>query len=198
VRAFVLNYVVAGRERRLTIGRFGTWSAAAARAEAKALRRKVDAKIDPMEERKVQEDGAAAERAAPTVQDLYERYKNEHLPRKRPRSAADDKTMWEKLILPRLGTMKVSAVRSEDIDALHAEIGATRPVRANRVVEIIRKAFNLAIRWGWRNDNPARGFHRNQEEKRARYLSVSEILKLSEALAAHTEKSVPMPSSCSC
>src|SRR3981081_1587375 len=50
VRSFVLNYVVSGRERRLTIGRFPTWSATAAREEAKALRRKVDARIDPLEE----------------------------------------------------------------------------------------------------------------------------------------------------
>jgi integrase len=188
VRSFVLNYVVAGRERRLTIGRFPTWSATAAREEAKAHRRKVDAKIDPLEERAAQELAAAAERSAPTVRDLFERYKKEHLPHKRMRSAADDRSMWEKIILPRLGDIKVSAVRSEQIDALHAEIGATRPVRANRVVEVIRKAFNLAIRWGWREDNPARGVRRNQEERRARYLSSAELIRLSEALAQHPEK----------
>src|SRR5215468_10956541 len=52
VKSFILNYVVNGRERRMTIGRFPTWSATAARDEAKALRRKVDANIDPLEERK--------------------------------------------------------------------------------------------------------------------------------------------------
>ena len=44
--------------------------------------------------------------------------------------------------------MKVTTVKSTDIDALHADISATRPVRANRTIEVMRKAFNLAIRWG--------------------------------------------------
>jgi integrase len=96
--------------------------------------------------------------------------------------------MWEKLVLPRLGRLKVAAVTPADIDALHAEVGKTRPVRANRVVEVVRKAFNLAIRWGWRADNPASGVHRNREERRARYLAPTEILRLSEALAAHPER----------
>jgi len=54
VRSFVLNYVVYGRERRMTIGRFPTWSATAAREEARALRRKVDAKVDPLDEQEAQ------------------------------------------------------------------------------------------------------------------------------------------------
>jgi integrase len=56
------------------------------------------------------------------------------------------------------------------------------------MIEVVRKAFNLAVRWGWRADNPAMGVHRNREEKRVRYLSAEEILRLSEALAAHPEK----------
>ena len=188
VRSFVLNYVVHGHERRMTIGRFPTWSATAAREQAKSLRRKVDAGIDPLQEQHAQLRAAEAIRGAPTMTDLFERYAVEHLSRKAPRAAADDRSMWEKIILPRLGTMKVTAVTPTDIDALHADVGATRPVRANRVVEVVRKAFNLAIRWGWRTDNPALGVHRNHEEKRARYLSASEILRLSGALAAHTER----------
>ena len=39
-QSFVLNYMSAGRERRMTIGRFPTWSATAAREEARALRRR--------------------------------------------------------------------------------------------------------------------------------------------------------------
>ena len=188
VRSFVLNYVVHGQERRTTIGRFPTWSATAAREQAKSLRRKIDAGIDPLHEQAAQLRAAEAARAAPTVQDLFERYAAEHLPRKAARAAADDRSMWEKIVLPRLGMLKVADVAHADIDALHAEVGATRPVRANRVVEVVRKALNLAIRWGWRSDNPASGVHRNHEEKRARYLTASEILSLSEALAAHAER----------
>jgi len=187
-RSFVLNYMSAGRERRMTIGQFPTWSATAAREEARALRRKVDSGIDPMAEREAQDAAAAAERAAPTMDDLFTRYEAEHLPRKSLRAAADDRSMWRKIVLPQLGPMKVAAVRPDDIDALHAEVSRTRPVRANRMVEVVRKAFNMAVRWGWRTDNPASGVHRNREERRARYLSAAEVIRLSEALAAHPEK----------
>lgn len=187
-RSFVLNYMSSGRERRMTIGRFPTWSATAAREEARALRRKIDSGIDPMSERAGLDADAVAKRAAPTMADLFARYETEHLPRKSLRAATDDRGMWRNLILPQLGAMKVLQVKPTDIDALHAEISKTRPVRANRVVEVVRKAFNMAIRWGWRTDNPASGVHRNQEEKRARYLSITEILRLSAALAAHPER----------
>ena len=30
--------------------------------------------------------------------------------------------------------------------------------------------FNLAIKWQWRTDNPAKGIERNHEDKRERYL----------------------------
>jgi integrase len=122
------------------------------------------------------------------MEDLFARYEAEHLPRKSSRAAADDRSMWRKIVLPQLGTMKVTAVKPDDIDALHAEVSKTRPVRANRMVEVVRKAFNMAVRWGWRPDNPASGVHRNSEVKRARYLSAAEVMKLSEALAAHPEK----------
>src|SRR5215471_576195 len=148
----------------------------------------IDARIDPLDEQEAQRRAAEAARAAPTVWDLFSRYEAEHLPRKTARAATDDRSMWQQIVLPRLGSMKVDAVRPADIDALHAEVSTTRPVRANRVIEVVRKAFNLAIRWGWRADNPASGVRRNHEERRARYLSLQEILKLSEALASHPEK----------
>ena len=49
-RAFVLNYYRRsdGRERRYTIGGFPEWSAAAAREEAKRLKREIDGGADPV------------------------------------------------------------------------------------------------------------------------------------------------------
>lgn len=187
-RSFILNYVVAGRERRMTIGRFPTWSASAAREEARALKRKINIGVDPLKDRSADRSAAMEAQDAPTLRDLFERYDMEHLPHKAPRSAADDRSMWRNIILPKLSRAKVAAVTPSDVDALHAEISETRPVRANRVIEVLRKAFNLSIRWGWRADNPASGARRNPEEKRDRYLSPAEIIRLGDALAAHPER----------
>lgn len=181
-KSFILDYRIGGRQRRITIGSYPDWSVAAARTEAGNLKREVDLGRDPMGERH-------AERAAPTMRDLWDRYKRDHLPRKAARSQADETMMWEKLVLPILGKHKMADVTHTDIEALHRDITIQRgtPVRANRVIEVVRRAFNLAIRWEWVEKNPASGQLRNPEEKRQRYLSPEELSRLSAALEAHHE-----------
>ncbi|CCA91120.1 site-specific integrase [Novosphingobium sp. PP1Y] len=181
VRSFVLNYRVKGRERRITIGQYPTWKLLAARKQAEHLKRQIDLGIDPLDER-------ISDRKAPTVRDLFERYAIEHLPTKAPRSAADDRSMWIKDILPALGARKVSDLTSADCDELHRAISTKRPTRANRVIEVLRKALNLAIRWEWLERNPASGARRNPEPKRTRYLGRDEVGKLVRALEEHPEK----------
>ena len=181
-KSFVLDYRAEGRQRRITIGAHPDWTVAAAREAAKTMKRDVDHGHDPMGERQ-------AQREAPTVQELWERYEREHLPQKSARSQVDERIMWQKIILPRFGKMKLASITHDDVDALHRDITTIRgtPVRANRTVEVLRKAFNLAIRWRWREDNPASGVRRNPEEKRNRYLNKGEIAALARALNDHSE-----------
>lgn len=181
-KSFILDYRAEGRQRRITIGSWPDWTVAAAREAAKTLKREVDLGRDPMGERQAMRD-------APNVQEMWERYGREHLPRKAARSQADERMMWEKIILPRVGKMKVAQITHDDVDALHRDITEIRgtPVRANRTVEVLRRAFNLAIRWKWRDDNPASGVRRNPEEKRNRYLTRTEIAALAQALNEHSE-----------
>ena len=98
-RSFIFNYWIKGRERRLTIGQHPEWSVTAARTEAKRLRVEIDRGNDPLAERK-------EAHAAPTVADFCERYIEQHLPRKRTRSAGDDAGMIARYVLPALGSMK--------------------------------------------------------------------------------------------
>jgi integrase len=189
-RSFVFNYAVHRRERRLTIGRFPTWSTTAAREEAKALKRQVNLGIDPLEEGRMRAAKAEAEQSAPTVRDLFVRYADEHLPNKSKAAASNDRRMWELYILPTLGSIKVAELSHDDVDRLHAAISATLSITANRVVEVLRKALNLAKRWGWRQDNPATGVRRNREERRERFLTPEELARLIAVLAAHPERTV--------
>lgn len=181
-KSFVVDYRVEGRQRRFTIGSYPDWSVQAARQAAKELKREVDLGRDPMGER---HEG----RAAPTLQDLWERYQVEHLPRKASRAQADERSIWEKIILPRLGKLKLGTIDHAAINSLHRDITTIRgtPVRANRTVETLRKAFNLAIRWNWCEHNPAVGVRRNPEEPRSRYLTKNEIAALVGALNQHSE-----------
>jgi integrase len=177
-KAFILNYRINGRERRITIGAYPEWTLLAARRRGEEMRRDVDLGIDPLQRRtdKMNE---------PTVQDLYERYVLDHLPKKSEASVVSDLQMWRKNILPVLARRKLSDLSFNEIDSLHRKLTQRAPIQANRNVSLLRKAFNLAMRWGWMNANPAVGIEANPETSRTRYLNGGEISRLLEALKAN-------------
>jgi integrase len=90
--------------------------------------------------------------------------------------------MIQRIVLPRLGRLKVAIVRHADIEEVHRGLKDT-PYRANRTLALLSKMFSLAMRWEWRQDNPVRGVERYPEERRTRHLSQAELVRLSQALA---------------
>jgi integrase len=188
-RTFYLSYWFRGGERRYRIGSWPDWSVTAARDEAKAIRQRVDRGEDPTTVRRELRD-------APTMQDLWERYKAEHLPRKAPKSQHDDTKMAERHILPHLGSdRRVAEVHHADIAALHRAITESgRPVLANRVVSCARRMFSLALKpmsgeaRAWRDPalgNPCRGIEHNPEDGRERFLSTTELAAVGDALTVY-------------
>jgi integrase len=183
-RAFILNYrTKAGRERRLTIGSFPEWDVISARKEAAELKKAIDRGGDPLGDVK-------ASRAAPTVDELCDRFIAEYLPRKKLSTQYTYKGQIETIIRPELGRLKVGEVSFDDVDALHRKLTASgTPYRANRVISTVSRMFSMAIKWRWRTDNnPCRGIERNLEHKRRRYLSPDELERLLAALAAYSER----------
>lgn len=174
-RAFVLNYRAKGIERRLTIGSYPDWSASAARKEAAELKKRVDLGEDPMADRH-------EERAAPTFADLAKEYLENHAPKKRT-GGEDEKTLGRH-ILPRFGRMKVRDITHKDIDRFHRDRNYA-PIQANREAALLSKMFSLAVKWGYRPDNPVNGLERYPENKRERYLTVDEISQLLAAMDIH-------------
>jgi integrase len=184
-KSYVINYRVrtTGRERRYTIGSCANWGCTAARTEAKRLKQEIDRGGDPLADL---EDS----RSAPTVADLIERFELEHLPRKKPSTAADYRHLIGKHIRPHLGRLKVAEVSFSHIDELHRKITrAGHPVRGNVVLRVLSKMFNLAVKWAYRSDNPCKGVEQNTEYKRERYLSADELQRLTGALATHPDQS---------
>lgn len=195
-RAFTLDYRYAGRQRRMTFGRWPEWSVSAARTRAKELRRDIDAGGDPLSNRE-------ALREAPRVSDLIARYVEVHLAHLAKLNAADQRSMMNKFIAPAWGRMLVTEVSAYHVELLLNKVAEGRarpskakpnnrarklqgakptPVRANRVGEVIRKMFAYAVKWGWRENNPAMGFRRRMESPRERFLSHEEIARLAAAL----------------
>ncbi len=199
-KSFTLDYSFERRRRRIFIGDYPEWPAAAAREEAKRLKREIDQGIDPLAVREERFD-------ALTVAELAGRYLSDHVARLSKDTASDVNRMMSVHVLPAWGRRKAADITTADVDQLLAQIALGRarphkartkqkrakalkgarptPVRANRVGAAIRKMFNLAIRWKVRTDNPAAGFIRNPEQPRERFLDRREIERLSDVLAQH-------------
>jgi len=185
-KSFILRYRFENRDRQYTIGNFPTWTATAAREEARVLRREIDQGINPLAER-------IERREAPTVNDLWLKYKEEHLIYKKSRSADDDKSMWMNYILPAFKNEKLGNLTKDQIAKFHREITngtfkkefPARPTRANRVIEVFRKAFSLAIEWEMLNKNPCSSIKMNPETQRDRYADDEELKALSIAMKEH-------------
>jgi len=196
MRTFTLDYRYAGRQRRMTIGRWPEWSVTAARERAKDLRRMIDEGQDPL---------AAKEelREAPHITDMIDRYIREHLPKLAPVNAGDQTSMLRQMLEPAWGDRLVTDITKSDVAKFLDFVAEGRPrpckqkpnnrarklqghkptpVRANRVGEVLRKMFTLAVEWEWRADNPAQGFHRRLEHARERFLSPEELVRLAAAL----------------
>ena len=180
--SFIFNYRTrAGRQRRTRIGSPPTYSVEAARTVAKRYQHAVDQGGDPLAD-------LEGERGAPTFKDLADYYIEKHLPKKR--SAKTDEFAIEALLEKhKLGMRKVAEITFNDIDRIHHKITKEGyPYRANRVVALLSKMFTLAIKKGWRSDNPCKGIERNEEIPRERYLSDDELARLTKTLDAWTDQ----------
>ena len=135
-RTFVLSYWLNGTERRYRIGSWPNWSTLAARAEAREIRQRVDRGEDPAGDRRER-------REAPTLVELAERYKTEHLSRKPPQSRHDDGVMlghilsmsapiaeWPMFIMATsslcIGPSPTAAIRCSPTARCHVPAGCSR------------------------------------------------------------------------
>jgi integrase len=180
-KSYVVQYRTraTGRSRRKTIGQHGPlMSFAQAKSIATGLLADVLRGEDPVAD-------AARVRNAPTLRYLSEQYLEIHaLPKKRPKSVANDRSMLNRLILPTFSNQKVADIGHKDVQSFHNSLKAT-PYQANRALALLSKMFELAAKWGFRPDNPVRGVEKFHEEKRHRWLSSDELSRLSEALDRH-------------
>src|SRR4051812_30096036 len=181
VRSYIVQYRNrhTGASKRMTIGQHGPLlTFEQAKRQARSLLADASHGQDPVEDRK-------HTRKAPTVADLASDYLANHaVPKKRPKSVREDRSMLDRIIVPKLGSKKVDAVGRRDIEAIHVAL-QDRPYQANRVLALLSKMFNLAVQWHWRSDNPAKGINRYDEEKRDRWLSDDELRRFCRVLDEH-------------
>ena len=182
--AFVFTYRPKGsdRQRRITIGKYGPFpdfTLGRARKEAESLRGAVNQGGDPArdaEKQRTVADLAARVRGAVATSCGRRRRRATRRSSASTSSRARQAPKW------RPATFR-------DVQKLHSSITKNgSPYQANRVIALLSRMFNVAIRWEWIERNPAKGIERNAEQKRTRYLKPDELVSLSAALAAHEDE----------
>ncbi len=173
-KTFALRYRINGSQRRFKIGPFGPLTAEDARKRAKQLLGEVASGGDPSRSRKATRDD-------PTIRVLSKRYIEEYA-EKQKKTADEDRAKLDRYVLPRLGSLRVSAVRRRDVIDLHREISRKYPIGANRVLALVSKMFSLAVLWELRSDNPATKIPKNPENRREVFLSSADLAGLGKVL----------------
>lgn len=163
-----------GKQQHHKIGRVGVISRTLAREEAYKLLAAVARGQAPTSARQELRRG-------PTMADLYQRLQAEHYPKLRASTRAGYKSIWDAHILPAWGSAKIKEITSAKV--MHLLRGIRR-TQANRVLAVLRKAFNLAMLWQLCDVNPCAKVPGNGERKRQRYLSNEERDRLVAALDA--------------
>jgi integrase len=186
-KTWSLRYSLHGRQRRLTIGRYPTWTVAEARKKAKyALVKQIANGIDPA----TAKHDARSQR---TFADLATAYLAHAKLKKK--SWSQDEGILNRILLPIWRHRPITEIARADVKEVLAQIVTGRhrtgnpkrqarpaPVMANRTQALISTMFNYAVREEWTQFNPALRLPIQNETSRDRVLSDDEIRVLWAAL----------------
>lgn len=198
-KTYLLQYRnAAGRSRKFTIGKHGVITPAEASEIARELLARIRLGADPAEERQDR-------RQSLTVTELATLYLADgpaSRPDKKPSSWARDRSAINRHILPLLGRKDARTLTKADIERWQADVAMGKTAadvktgfRGRAIVEggkgaAARALATLSSMLAWATDrgilkgNPARGVLTFKGEKRERFLSIDEVARLGQALAA--------------
>lgn len=204
-KSYIVKTQLNGKQKLITIGAHGVFTPDQARTEAIQILANAKRGIDPTADKKGKTD-------IPTLEAFSARYMQEHaIPHKKASSVRMDAANIKNHIIPLLGQKLVSQVNYSDIEQLKHDVanGKTAPKNpkekikkqgggsavtggrgvANRVLALLHKIFNLALRHNLRpdNTNPVSGIDKFNENQMERFLSKSEIDRLWKKLSAEEE-----------
>jgi integrase len=206
VVSYILKYVtVDGRQRLYTIGKHGKpWSPATARDEAIRLLGEIVSRQDPAADKK-------SRRQAATVTELCDMYladveAGRVLIKGKPKKTSTivtDRGRIERHIKPLLGSLKVAAVTSGDVEKFMHDVadgktaGRTKTAKrrglanvrggkgaASRTVGLLGGIFTYGVKHKMRPDNPVAGIQRYADGERDRRLTDAEYQALGKVLSA--------------
>jgi integrase len=115
-------------------------------------------------------------------------------PKNRARTVESNQRYMDRHIISGLGNLKVREVTRSDVSGLITRMKNT-PVTANRVLSCLRKMFNMAEIWGFRDDgtNPCRHIPKYPESGKTRLITDDEMVRLFGYLKQADEEGLEHP-----
>jgi integrase len=191
-KRYIFKYRAHGGGRRaptrwMTIGNHGEIPLETARNIAREYAVQVAKGADPQNDK-------IKKREAPTLSDLWERFDEGDMKRLKSATIRDYHSLWENILGPAFGKRRVADISRADVDRLHSAMADT-PYQANRSIAVLSKMMTLAEIWEWRRQgtNPCRYVRRHAEERRERYMSSHELIRLGAALTSLVEDGLIWP-----
>ncbi len=180
-KVFVVQYRLAGLGRssttkRVTMSEVGTLTVEQARKQARLELGRVAQGSDPALDRHVG-------KRASKVREFGQAYLADVRIRRKESTANEYARIWEKYVIPALGSRPVAEVTTIELRRLHRSLSAT-PFMANRVIAVLGAFFTFAMREGVRPEglNPTRGVETFPEQSREMFLTPEQFRVLGAAL----------------
>lgn len=175
---WVLRYRADGIQRKLTLGDASAIGLDDARKLAAKRQVEIADGADPVVARN-------ATRQAPTLEQLCQLHLQTKQTKCKASTLRNYDILWRRHILvhwsPR---QRVASIGHAHVQALHTAMGAG--ANANRALEVLKVAFDLAIRAGWIVKNPTVYVEASTENVRQWVLSPAEIRRLLDACSTWT------------
>jgi len=139
-KSFVISYRMQGKKRIMVLGAYGRLTLDQARKMAKQKLAEVIGGRDPIESKN---QFVGKESVEYLCGEYLEKYAKLH-----KKSWQEDERRIQKVVIPLLGNRKVQQASRSEIQALHQRIGKKAPYEANRILALLSKIFDMAVRWG--------------------------------------------------
>ncbi len=191
-KSFVIEYRpgAGGRrvaKKRLVIGKFGIITCEQARKFARQQLAQVVLGDDPSELK-------AATRKMLSFEEMGKEYLNKGAPiRLKQSTITNYEINLRRHAYPHLGKLKITDINRTDLIHMHNTIGEKSPTTANRVLETVSAVFRFAQDIGAVDEgyNPTHGIRSFKENRRERYLSEDEFIRLGQALNIAETEGIP-------
>ena len=175
-RFFQHRYSFLGRKRCMSLGEFPHVTIQEARKRVSEHKSLLARDIDPSEERRHKRNDL-------TLSEYIDQFYLPHA-MSHKKTWKTDSYMINHRIRPILGNLHLSTITVRDITNFHSkEKERNTAVTANHYLILIRRMFNLAIKWGLLEKNPAAGLDKfKTPPNRERYLTKEELPSFLKAL----------------